>query len=113
MSAIDDTIFRIKAAIRAIEGEEGLNEFDTTTRDILTFVGQSYAAGQTLRPSDIAGNAVFGSPATIYGRLAKLTETGWIKSIPDPADGRVRRVVPTTLAQRAFERMSNAVQRYL
>ena len=113
MLKLDNTIFRLKAVIRAIEGEEGLYEFDPTSREILLFVGQAYAAGQTLRVTDIAANPAFGSPATIYGRLAKLSDSGWIKSVADPEDGRVRFVVPTTQAQGAFNRMSGAVAKMM
>jgi hypothetical protein len=113
LGKIDDTIFRIKAVLRAIEGEEGLHEFDTTSREILVFIGQAFAAGQNLRATDIASNPAFGSPATIYGRLGKLADSGWIKSIPDAQDGRVKLVVPTSQAQGAFNRMSSALSKLI
>jgi hypothetical protein len=113
LGKLDDTIFRIRAVLRAIEGEEGLHEFDATSREILLFIGQAFAAGQTLRATDIASNPTFGSPAKIYGRLAKLTDSGWIKSVNDSQDGRVRLIIPTSQAQSAFNRMSSAVQKQI
>lgn len=99
--------------MRAIEGEEGLHAFDSTSREILIFVGQAFAADQSLRATDIASNPAFGSPAKIYGRLAKLADSGWIKSVPDSRDGRVRLIVPTSQAQSAFNRMSSAISKLI
>lgn len=108
---MENSFLRVKAILRAIEGDEGLNAFDSVSRELLNFVLHKHSQSQSLRVTDITSNLSFGSPATIYGRLAKLSESGWIKTIASPEDGRVKIVVPTTQALNSLSRMSDALQK--
>ncbi|MCX7347503.1 MAG: hypothetical protein NTU78_17550 [Alphaproteobacteria bacterium] len=113
MIDIDDTIFRIKSFIKALEGDEGFDGLDQTSIDILTRIGGAYARRESLRSSDLAENPDFGSAASVYRKLSQLASDGWITSTQDPADARSRFIVPTSRTLHAFNRMSNKLRQQL
>ena len=102
-------IFRIFRLVRAIEASSGLSDIDIVARSILSFIGEAEAEGRTLNVSDVVKAPGFGTAPTVYSRLAELEGAGWIKSVPDPRDGRARHVQLTTLARRTYTKMSNEV----
>lgn len=110
---MQDAFLRIKAILKAIESDEGLNDLDVVSRDLLNYVLQKHSESQVLRVTDLTANLSFGSPATIYGRLAKLQDGGRIKTTTPVDDGRVKIVVPTSKALGSLGRMSIALQRAL
>ncbi len=101
-------IFRIHQVIRAVEERCGLVELDLAAREILRLVGDGEASGKRLNVSEIVRHSEFGSPPTIFSRIARLHEAGWIAYAPDPSDGRIRIVELTARARRAFALMSAA-----
>lgn len=100
-------IFRINRIIRSIEASSGLSDVDIAGRSILSFIGEAEAEGRTLNVSDVVKGPGFGTAPTVYSRLAELEKAGWIKSVPDPRDGRAKQVQLTTLARRTYAKMSN------
>lgn len=101
-------IFRIQRVIRAVEERCGLDELDLVAREILRLVGDGEASGMKLNVSEIVRHSEFGSPPTIFSRISRLQEGGWITYAPDPSDGRIRIVGLTARARRAFAQMSAA-----
>ena len=110
---MEDAFLRIKAILKAIENDEGLDDLDPISRDLLNYILQKNSEGQTLRVTDLTANLSFGSPATVYGRLAKITDSGWIKTTTPADDGRVKIVVPTSKALGSLGRMSIALTKAL
>lgn len=100
-------IFRINRIVRAIETTSGLDELDISARAILNFIGEAEAEQRTLNVSDVVKGPGFGTAPTVYARLAELERSGWIKSIPDPRDGRAKQVLLTPQARRTYAKMSN------
>jgi DNA-binding MarR family transcriptional regulator len=113
MIDVDDTIFRIKSFIKALEGDEGFSGLDQTSIDILTRIGGAYARRESLRSSDLAENPDFGSPASVYRKLSQLTADGWVTSTQDPADARSRFIIPTSRTLHAFNRMSSKLKQQI
>jgi hypothetical protein len=101
-------IFRIFHLVRSIEASSGLSELNIAARSILSFIGEEEAEGRTLNVSDVVNGPDFGTAPTVYSRLAELEKAGWIKSAPDPRDGRAKQVQLTSLARRTYAKMSNA-----
>jgi len=101
-------IFRINQLVRAIEERTGLMEMDFASREMLKFIGEAQTASKTLSVSDIVKSEIFGTPPTVYSRLTKLEEAGWINSRANAEDGRVKNIVLSTAAIKAFSRMSDA-----
>lgn len=104
-------IFRINRIVRAIEATSGLDELDISARAILSFIGEAEAEQRTLNVSDVVKGPGFGTAPTVYARLAELENAGWIKSIPDPRDGRAKQVLLTPLARRTYAKMSSEAQK--
>lgn len=100
-------IFRINRIVRAIEATSGLDELDISARAILSFIGEAEAEQRALNVSDVVKGPGFGTAPTVYSRLAELEMAGWIRSVPDPRDGRAKQVQLTPLARRTFAKMSN------
>ncbi len=100
------TIFRINHIVRAIETSSGLSDLDIAARSILSFIGEAEAENRTVNVSDVVKGPGFGTAPTVYSRLTELEKAGWIKSIPDPRDGRAKQVQLTTLAPRIYAKMS-------
>ena len=99
-------IFRIFHLVRTIEASSGLSDLDIAARSILSFIGEAEAEDRTLNVSDVVKGPGFGTAPTVYSRLAELESAGWIKSVPDPRDGRAKQVQLTTLARRTYAKMS-------
>ena len=56
----------------------------------LAYDYESVAEQRMLNVSDVVKGPGFGTAPTVYARLAELENAGWIKSIPDPRDGRAK-----------------------
>ncbi|MCX7348107.1 MAG: winged helix DNA-binding protein [Alphaproteobacteria bacterium] len=106
-------IFRINRVVRSIEATSGLDELDISARAILSFIGEAEAEQRTLNVSDVVKGPGFGTAPTVYSRLAELEKAGWIKSTPDPRDGRAKQVLLTARARRIYSKMSSETQKLL
>ena len=104
-------IFRINQIVRSVETSSGLNNLGISARNILGFIGEAEAEGRSLNVTDVVKAQGFGTAPTVYSRLAELEKAGWIKSVPDPRDGRAKQVSLTALARRTFEKMSAEAQK--
>ena len=107
------TIFLINHIVRAIETSSGLSDIDIAARSILSFIGEAEAEQRTLNVSDVVKGPGFGTAPTVYSRLAELEKAGWIKSTPDPRDGRAKQVLLTARARRIYSKMSSETQKLL
>ena len=107
----NDLIFRIHRLIRVIEADTELDVLNLSAREILKFIGARNAEGLQTRSSDVISKTGLGTPPTIYQRLGKLEEAGWINSVPDPLDGRAKLLVLTPRAEKAFQKMSKELSR--
>lgn len=107
----DDLIFRIHRLIRVIEADTELDALNLSAREILKFIGARVAEGVQTRSSDVIAKTGLGTPPTIYQRLTELEEAGWVKSIPDPEDGRAKLLLLTPRAEKAFQKMSKELSR--
>jgi hypothetical protein len=104
-------VLRLRRLIRTIEASSGLGELDDTGRRTLDFIAEAEFDGRSLRMSDIVKVPDFGTPPTVYGRLAEMEAGGWIRFAADPRDGRVKLVRLTAAARRTFARISEEARR--
>lgn len=109
----DELIFRLKKAAREMEPWSGLDKVDLTSRAILDFIGECAAERRPVNVTDIVKTSGFGTPPTVYKRLAVLENTGWIQTKPHPVDGRVKLVEPTAHTVKTYRKMSSALQKVL
>jgi hypothetical protein len=78
----EQLIFRICGVMRAVEQTAGLSDLDSSSRSILTFIGEAEAEQKILKVSDVVKGAGFGTPPTVYSRLSELEKAGWIEYAP-------------------------------
>ena len=107
----DSLIFQIHRVVRSIAETTGLDAVDVSSRSILNFIGEAEAEERTLNVSDIVKAPGFGTPPTVYTRLSKLEQGGWIEFKPNPQDGRAKHVRLTRNARKAYARMSEAIRK--
>lgn len=103
-------IYRIRSVISAVEARTGLDELDLATRDVLRFVGEAEAVGESPSCTAVVQGAAIGTRPTTLARLTMLEEDGWLVSMVDRDDGRVKRWRLTPRARRAFSQMSKRLR---
>lgn len=86
MKASFNLMYRIQKILTDFGGE-GM-ALDETSRQILFQVANNQQTGQITTVSDITRQSHYGTAPTVYTRLKKLVELGFITSNPNPADGR-------------------------
>lgn len=104
-------ILRLRRLVEAIEARSGLGELDHAARPVLDFIAEADFDRRSLRMTDIVKVPGFGTPPTVYGRLAALEAGGWICFEGDKKDGRVKLVRLTAAARRTFARISEEARR--
>ena len=100
---------KLKAAILAAEKEQGLDGLDFLSREILHLIASANVSGVKLRVSDVTKDAVFGTSPTVYARLNKLVEGGWIVKKADEDDKRVALIQITSMAREKLKKISKAL----
>ena len=105
-------IFAIARVIRKVEDSHGLSELDCVSRSMLTFIGETLAQDMPVYVQTIIESKRFGTPPTVFGRLAELKERGWIDVRPGIEDRRKRLISLTNQSCRAYSLMSNLATRF-
>ncbi len=103
---------KLKGAIVAAEKEHGLHGMDYTSREILHTIASANLMEVKCRVSDVVKEGHFGTPPTVYARLDKLVEGGWIIKTKDKDDGRAVLLEITPMARAKFKKMSKALERH-
>ena len=65
---------------------------------------------QTLLVGDLIHLSQFGSQATLHGRIKNLAVLGYVKLDADKIDGRKKSVVPTKLASKYVQFLSDCIE---
>ncbi|QWE26714.1 hypothetical protein [Polynucleobacter sp. AP-Ainpum-60-G11] len=83
---------------------------DLTEIQLLEYVLLAADKGQTLLVGDLIHLSQFGSQATLHGRIKNLAVLGYLKLVADKADGRKKFVVPTKLAYKYVQFLSDCIE---
>jgi hypothetical protein len=84
----------------------GNEPLDEVSREIVLAIATSQINGKLLKISDVRYNPEFGSPVTALGRLRVLMETGWVRSVDDPTDGRAQLLTLTARSDKSIARIA-------
>jgi DNA-binding MarR family transcriptional regulator len=106
-------IFRIIRVIRSVEQQHDLHELDPLARELLSLIAERETEGAPTRPSELVQCARLGTPPTIYSRVARLEECGWIIRAQDDQDARSVRIFLSARGRAAFQAMSAELNRRL
>lgn len=89
------------------------HSLDATEIQLLEHILLAEDKDQTLLVGDLIRLSQFGSQATLHGRIKNLAVLGYIKLITDREDGRKKSVVPTKLAHKYVQFLSQCIERSL
>lgn len=106
---MSEKIFQVLSILKAIDERTGIADLDRASQDILRAIAIEHDSDGPICVGDLARRADLGSAPSIYSKLKILSEEGWIESVSDKADGRMRRLIPTKKAMRAFRQQSKAL----
>lgn len=83
---------------------------DSIEIQLLEYILLSADKGQTILVGDLIHLKQLGSQATLHGRVKNLAVLGYIKLVADKVDGRKKSVVPTKLAFKYVQFLSNCIE---
>lgn len=80
---------------------------------LLEYIIQQEAQNQTVLVGDIINLSHIDSQATLHGRLKNLVSLGYVKLLADKEDARKKSVMPTKLAVKYVQFMSDCLAKSL
>ena len=83
---------------------------DATEIQLLNHILLAADKNQHLLVGDLIRLKQFGSQATLHGRIKNLSVLGYVKLITDKDDGRKKSVVPTKLAFKYAQFLSDCLE---
>lgn len=110
---LKEFLFRVKNVIAAVEESTGLDALDPTSKDILEYVARAELDTREIFVADVIRHRDLGSVANLHGRLSSLVELGWLGLLPEPSDGRRKRVILSQAARSAYNKMSTKLENAL
>ncbi|MQY52127.1 hypothetical protein [Rhodocyclus gracilis] len=99
-----DAYFRLLSISQILRQQSALAELDAVDQRLLEFVGVAEHLETRLSVTTAMALRAAGSSATVYRRLQRLREKGWIDVTPSPDDTRAKVISLTahTLSQFAL-----------
>ena len=80
---------------------------------LLEYIMQQDSRKIPLLVGELIGLSHLGSQATLHGRLKNLSVLGYVKLVADKADARKKSVIPTKLAIKYVQFMSDCLDKAL
>ncbi|MBK1681625.1 hypothetical protein [Rhodocyclus tenuis] len=105
-----DAYFRFLNISQTIRQEGALAGVDAVDQRLLEFVGASEHRGERLSVTGAMAFKAAGSPATVYRRLQRLRERGWIEVCPCQDDPRAKLVTLSASAHDYFAQLAAALR---
>ena len=81
--------------------------------ELLEYIMQQNVKSNSLLVGDLISLSHLGSQATLHGRLKNLSTLGYVKLLTDNADARKKLVIPTKLAMKYLQFMSDCLEKSL
>lgn len=103
----DATVFlKFLNLVRAIDSIHAFPQLDATEEKLLQRLAVSWGTDKPVTVLETMGMDADVSPTTVHRRLKSLSKKGVIRLEMDEADNRVKYVVPTSLANEYFAKLS-------
>jgi hypothetical protein len=103
-----ETYLRFVRLARAIRQAPAM---DAMEERILDGLAAQWADGVNVRVLEAMDLDVATSPTTVHRRLRSLREKGLITFADDPADSRIKYIVPTAQARAYFAKLGQAIDK--
>lgn len=110
---MSDAYIRFLNLVDALDRVNPGRTLDDLETQLLEFIMQHRAQNQTLLVGDLISLSDLGSQATLHGRLKSLVVQKFVRLIPDKEDARKKSVIPTKLAVKYIQFMSDCLGKSL
>lgn len=105
----DDLFLKVTDVINKVGEENGLNELDLVSRNVLIHICGAVDDGG-IRVTDVMDERTLGSRQTIHGRIHELVEKGWLTASADRGDGRAKLLQPSQQAHKLISKLSASLR---
>lgn len=95
--------------IAAIDRANPGKTLDDLETQLLEYTLCALDRGEKLLVGDLLKLNQFGSQATLHSRVKRLVSLGYLKLVPDKEDGRKKLIVPTKMAIKYIQFMSECL----
>jgi hypothetical protein len=96
---------------QAMEREGALEKLPYIEEHLLNRVILANSLGKEILVGDLLKLHNLGSQATIHSRLKSLASQGYVEQQLDALDGRKKKLIPTKLALRYFDKLSMLIEK--
>jgi DNA-binding MarR family transcriptional regulator len=107
---MNNLYIRFLNAIDALGRANPGRTLDSTEIQLLEHILLSVDKGKTLLVGDLIHLSQLGSQATLHGRIKNLAVLGYVRLVADKVDGRKKSVVPTKLAYKYVQFLSDCIE---
>lgn len=106
-----DAYFRFLDFSHALRQEGAPAELDAVDQRLLELVGAAEHRGSRLSVTGVMAFKAAGSPATVFRRLQRLRDRGWVEVCVSPDDPRAKVVTLSPRARDYFAQLAAALRR--
>ena len=110
MKSHNPAYIRFLNYLEAIERVD-VKRLNAIEEQLLDYIALAYVQDRELLVGDLIALSQFGSQATLHGRLKNLVAMGYVKLVENKADGRKKQVIPTSKADKHYEKLSSYLER--
>ncbi len=108
---IDFFYIRFLNCISALEEKGSLKKLDAIETHLLDWIMMTFSQGSEILVGDLLALSHISSQATLHGRLKRLITLGYLKQVLDSGDGRKKKIFPTKLAIKRYEKLSKILEK--
>jgi len=112
MSKINHSSYiRFLNTVNAMDTTRSGKKLDAIEEQLLDKIMLSFSQDTEVLVGDLLILSQIGSQATLHGRVKNLATKGYIKLAVDSVDNRKKKVIPTKLTLKHYEKLSKLLER--
>jgi len=112
MSKINHSSYiRFLNTVNAMDATRAGKKLDAIEEQLLDKIMLSFSQDTEVLVGDLLILSQIGSQATLHGRVKNLATKGYIKLAVDSVDNRKKKVIPTKLTLKHYEKLSKLLER--
>ena len=101
---------RFLNCLNAMDASSAEKKLDAIEGQLLDYVMLGFSQAREILVGDLLVLAHIGSQATLHGRIKHLDKLGFVKLVVDGEDHRKKKVVPTKMAVKHYEKLSTLLE---
>ena len=105
------TYLRFLNALDCLDRINPSKDLDPIEERLLSYIAIASLRQQDVLVGDLISMSKLGSQATLHGRVKNLVAMDYVKLIESEEDGRKKFVVPTSKAEKYFDKLSACLEK--